>query len=201
MKLIHFHHFLQIEPMTASEYKQGTQILYVQYTFAESPFGMLLLASTEKGICYMAFIEQQERALSALFAYFPTAQFQEQLNDKHRAALAFFRQQDQPLPEIKLHLKGTDFQLKVWQHLLHIPFGKLITYRDLALAIGKPGASRAVGTAIGRNPVAFLVPCHRVVQASGALGGYRWGTDRKATLIDWEAAKVGLSHPVVKNNR
>ena len=91
--------------------------------------------------------------------------------------------------EIKLHLKGTDFQLKVWETLLKIPFGNLSTYGTIAKQIEKPSASRAVGTAIGDNPVAFLIPCHRVIQSTGTLGGYMWGIDRKQAIIGWEAAK------------
>ncbi len=96
----------------------------------------------------------------------------------------------QQLPEIKLHLNGTGFQLKVWEALLKIPIGHLSTYGNIATNIEKPTASRAVGTVIGSNPVAFLIPCHRVIQCSGLLGGYMWGLTRKAAIIGWEAAKT-----------
>jgi len=104
--------------------------------------------------------------------------------------LLIFQSEQSRLPTVKLHLKGTDFQLKVWEALLKIPMGKLSTYGNLAAQIGNPRASRAVGAAIGSNPVAFLIPCHRVIQSSGEYGGYRWGSLRKTLLIGWEGAKT-----------
>jgi AraC family transcriptional regulator of adaptative response/methylated-DNA-[protein]-cysteine methyltransferase len=104
-------------------------------------------------------------------------------------ALFIFQNDWSKLPEIKLHLKGTDFQLKVWENLLKIPMGSLSTYGNLAEKIGNPNASRAVGTATGNNPVAYLIPCHRVIQSTGNLGGYRWGNTRKTAIIGWEASK------------
>jgi AraC family transcriptional regulator of adaptative response/methylated-DNA-[protein]-cysteine methyltransferase len=106
-----------------------------------------------------------------------------------RNALLIFKQNGHELKQVKLHLKGTEFQLKVWEALLKIPAGQLISYGQLAQRIDKPKAARAVGTANGDNPVAFLIPCHRVIQSSGALGGYHWGLSRKAAMIGWEAAQ------------
>src|SRR5690606_11102155 len=112
-------------------------------------------------------------------------------NDKYPPhPLAIFEPQQQPLQQVKLHLKGSDFQLKVWESLLKIPLGQLSTYGALAQQIGQATAARAVGTAIGNNPIAYLIPCHRVIQATGALGGYMWGKSRKAAIIGWEAAQV-----------
>ena len=107
-------------------------------------------------------------------------------------ALFIFNNDWSKLPEIKLHLKGTDFQLKVWEALLKIPMGQLSTYGKVATAIQKPTASRAIGTAIGSNPVAFLIPCHRVIQSTGNIGGYMWGNTRKTAIIGWEGAKIDL---------
>ena len=107
-------------------------------------------------------------------------------------ALFIFQNDWSNLPDIKLHLKGTDFQLKVWETLLKIPMGELSTYGDIAKKIQNPNASRAVGTAIGSNPVAFLIPCHRVIQSSGNFGGYMWGNTRKTAIIGWEVSKVNL---------
>ena len=104
--------------------------------------------------------------------------------------MLIFQDNGTNLPQLKLHLKGTPFQLKVWEALLTIPKGQLSTYGALPKAIDKPKASRAVGTAIGKNPVAFLIPCHRVIQSSGTFGGYMWGPTRKAAIIGWEAAKL-----------
>ncbi|OBY72793.1 methylated-DNA--[protein]-cysteine S-methyltransferase [Acinetobacter gyllenbergii] len=182
--------FIQIEGMTPAEYKHGGQSLTIHYQFAETLFGEVLIASTHKGICALSFVENRADALQQLTAQFPQAEFIEQLDAFQHSALALF-QKDQPqLAEIKLHLKGTEFQLKVWQSLLKIPMGQLSTYGELAKAIEHPKAARAVGTAIGSNPVAFLIPCHRVIQSTGALGGYEWGTLRKTALIGWEGVQT-----------
>ncbi|WP_173912389.1 methylated-DNA--[protein]-cysteine S-methyltransferase [Acinetobacter sp. Marseille-Q1618] len=185
--------FIQIEGMTPAEYKSGGANLHIEYHFAATPFGEVLIASTAKGICAMNFVEQREPALQQLKAQFPNATFSEQKNNLQNSALAIFNltehDQAQALPQIKLHLKGTDFQLKVWECLLKIPKGQLSSYGEIAELLGNPKASRAVGTAIGSNPVAFLIPCHRVIQATGALGEYHWGKVRKTAMIGWEGAQ------------
>ena len=138
----------------------------------------------------MAFEENMETAIRDLVNKFPNATFFEKQDEFQQNALSIFNKDWTKLNTIKLHLKGTDFQLKVWESLLKIPLGKLSTYGNLANEIGKPKASRAVGTAIGSNPVAFLIPCHRVIQSSGKIGGYMWGSDRKQLMIGWERAKI-----------
>ncbi|RAV27791.1 methylated-DNA--[protein]-cysteine S-methyltransferase [Sinomicrobium soli] len=184
--------FVNIEGMTPAEYKNGGKNLHINYSFAESPFGSLIVASTHKGVCYMAFEDNEEKALSNLAAKFPNAEFQRKLDLFQQNALFIFQNDWSKLNEIKLHLKGTDFQLKVWESLLKIPLGRLSTYGNIAEQIGNPNASRAVGTAIGCNPIAFLIPCHRVIQASGKFAGYHWGTTRKTAIIGWEQAKINL---------
>ena len=185
--------FVNIEGMTPAEYKNGGKNLQINYSFAESPFGSLIVASTPKGICAMAFEEDQTTAFQNLQKKFPNAYFQKKLDSIQQNALFIFQNDWSKLNEIKLHLKGTDFQLKVWESLLKIPMARLSTYGNLAERIGNPDASRAVGTAIGSNPVAFLIPCHRVILSTGKLGGYMWGTTRKTAIIGWEAAKVNSS--------
>lgn len=182
--------FVNIEGMTPAEYKNGGKHLQINYSFAESPFGPLIVASTEKGVCYMAFENDDKKALKGLKEKFPNATFFRKLDMLQQNALFIFQNDWSKLNEIKLHLKGTDFQLKVWESLLKIPMGKLSTYGNIAEQIGTPNASRAVGTAIGSNPVAFLIPCHRVIQSSGTFGGYMWGTTRKTAIIGWESAKT-----------
>lgn len=182
--------FVNIEGMSPAEYKNGGKNLRINYNFSESPFGKIITASTEKGICYMAFEENKENALRDLHHKFPNASFFEKYDEFQKNALSIFNKDWSKLNTIKLHLKGTDFQLKVWESLLKIPLGKLSTYGNLANEIGSPKASRAVGTAIGSNPVAFLIPCHRVIQSSGKIGGYMWGSDRKRLIIGWESAKI-----------
>lgn len=182
--------FIKIEGMTPGEFKNGGENLSINYSYAESPFGNIVVASTPKGICYMAFTDNEQKALSDLQEYFPKANFKQMFDLIQQNALYIFKQDWNKIDEIKLHLKGTNFQLKVWETLLKIPMGRLSTYGSIAKKIKKPNASRAVGTAIGSNPVAFLIPCHRVIQASGLFGGYMWGTTRKIAMIGWEAAKV-----------
>ncbi|GAA4807490.1 methylated-DNA--[protein]-cysteine S-methyltransferase [Olivibacter ginsenosidimutans] len=182
--------FVTIEGMTPAEYKNGGENLSINYSFAESPFGSLLVGSTTKGVCYMAFVEDEVQALTNLKEKFPNATFQCKLDLLQQHALFIFQHDWSKLPEIKLHLKGTNFQLKVWESLLKIPMGGLSTYGAVAQQIGNPSASRAVGTAIGSNPVAFLIPCHRVIQTSGNVGGYMWGSTRKTAMIGWEGVKT-----------
>lgn len=178
--------FLQIEGMTPAEYKNGGEALTISYQFAETLFGEVLVASTSKGICALTFVKNTTGALQHLKAQFPKAMFIAQSDSLQQSALALFQTDHNQLAKIKLHLKGTAFQLKVWQSLLKIPMGQLTTYGELAKAIDHPKAARAVGTAIGSNPIAFLIPCHRVIQSTGAFGGYEWGQVRKTAMIAWE---------------
>tara|TARA_R110002020_G_scaffold137434_2_gene306634 strand:- start:167554 stop:168420 length:867 start_codon:yes stop_codon:yes gene_type:complete len=182
--------FINLEGMTPGEYKNGGENLLINYNFAQTRFGDLMVASTSKGICHMAFYTDSDRALLELKDRFPMAAYQQAEDGKQQLALSFFRNDGIVAGTIKLHLNGTPFQLKVWEALLKIPMGNLATYGTIAGQLNNPNAYRAVGTAIGNNPVAFLIPCHRVIQASGNTGGYRWGTTRKTALIAWEAAKV-----------
>lgn len=182
--------FINIEGMTPAEYKNAGKNLVINYNFATSPFGNLIIASTSKGVCYIAFDNDEEKALANLRAKFYNATFQRKSDINQQNALFIFQNDWNKLPEIKLHLKGTDFQLKVWEALLKIPLGQLSTYGNIANRIGNPKASRAVGTAIGSNPVAFLIPCHRVIQSTGNFGGYMWGNTRKTAIIGWEAAQI-----------
>lgn len=181
--------FVGIEGMTPAEYKHGGRSLHIHYSFANGPFGKVIAASTQKGICHLAFCEDDHDAVQALQAQFPNASFRQQMDAMQQNALSLFSQDWKRPQEVKLHLKGTAFQLKVWETLLKIPMGKLTTYKGIANQVDKPTAYRAVGTAIGQNPVAFLIPCHRVIKSSGLWSGYRWGADRKLAMIGWEAAK------------
>ena len=181
--------FIKLEGMTPGEYKNGGINLNINYSYAESPFGDMIVASTTKGICHMAFIEESEQAFAELQNHFPNASYFQKVDTIQQDALFIFRNDWTKLNKIKLHLKGTEFQLKVWQALLSIPEGKLSTYGNIAKQINHPKASRAVGTAIGNNPIAFLIPCHRVIQESGNFGEYHWGKVRKKAIIGWEASK------------
>ena len=182
--------FVNIEGMTPGEFKKGGENLSINYSFAESPFGNILVATTSKGVCHMAFFDHQNDALHQLKSRFPNAAYHQVVDQIQQNALFIFQHDWKELQTVKLHLKGTDFQLKIWEALLRIPMGQLSTYGEVAKYITKPNASRAVGTAIGSNPIAFLIPCHRVIQSSGNTGGYMWGQTRKAALIGWEASRV-----------
>lgn len=182
--------FITIEGMTPAEYKNGGRNLAIHYSFAESPFGNIIVASTGKGVCYLAFEDDETKAFEDLKARFPAAHFIRKLDLLQQHALFIFQHDWSKLAHIKLHLHGTEFQLKVWEALLKIPSGKLSTYGSIANSIHLPNASRAVGTAIGSNPVAYLIPCHRVIRGSGAIGGYAWGPTRKTAMLGWEAAQV-----------
>ncbi|WP_316841527.1 methylated-DNA--[protein]-cysteine S-methyltransferase [Pedobacter gandavensis] len=185
--------FIKIEGMTPGEYKNGGQQLLINYSYAESPFGSLLVASTSKGICYMAFSDDSDQAFAELQQLFPNANYQQLLDQLQQNALHIFSTDWSRLSEVKLHLKGTDFQIKVWETLLTVPSGGLATYADIANIIKKPTANRAVGTAVGSNLVAFLIPCHRVIKSTGELGQYHWGATKKTAMIGWEAARNTIS--------
>ncbi len=189
--------FVNIEGMTPGEFKNGGENLTINYCFSESPFGKIIVASTAKGVCHLFFEEDENKALSDLIERFPNANYHKAIDNLQQNALSIFQNNWQQLDQIKLHLKATEFQLNVWQALLTIPTGELTTYGSVADKIDKPKASRAVGTAIGSNPIAFLIPCHRVIQSSGKLGGYMWGNTRKSAIIGWEASqtKNQLSSP------
>ena len=187
--------FVSIEGMTPGEFRNGGADLEINYSFAESPFGPVLVASTAKGICYMAFVDEaaasgEPAAFADLRSRFPNARLRQMTDLIQQNALYIFTQDWSRLSEVKLHLKGTDFQLKVWETLLKIPMGGLSTYKDIAGRLGNSQASRAVGSAVGDNPVAFLIPCHRVIQSTGIIGQYHWGATRKAAMIGWEAART-----------
>ncbi|BCD97449.1 bifunctional transcriptional activator/DNA repair enzyme AdaA [Marinagarivorans cellulosilyticus] len=186
--------FINIEGMTPSEYQHGGRSLTINFQLAPTLFGQVVVASTTKGVCYMAFEDEKNTAFQRLANTFPNAQLFEKADAFQASALTIFKQDWNTHEAIKLHLRGTEFQLKVWQSLLKIPAGQLASYGDVAQDIQKPKAARAVGTAIGSNPIALLIPCHRVIQSSGKLGGYMWGTTRKSAVIAWEAAQK-KAHP------
>lgn len=182
--------FINIEGMTPAEYKNEGSYLTINYSFALSPFGEIIVASTPKGICHMSFAEDHQEAIKNLTSIFPKANYQNSVDEIQKNAIRIFNLDWESLDKIKLHIKGSDFQLKVWQALLNIPMGQLSSYQNIANLIKSPKASRAVGNAVGQNPVAYLIPCHRIIQSTGALGDYHWGHIRKTSMIGWEAAKV-----------
>jgi len=182
--------FVKIESMTPAEYKNGGASLFIHYSIQESPFGQVIISSTAKGICQISFLEENENYKQKLTSLFPKATFIEQTEPIHQDVTKILNSANKNISPINIHLKGTPFQLKVWEALLKIPNGQLRSYGDIARSIQQPTASRAVGTAIGNNPLAYLIPCHRVIQASGIIGGYMWNPIRKTALIGWENAQT-----------
>ena len=182
--------FVHIEGMSPGEYKNGGKNLQIYYSFHQTLFGNILAASTYRGLCYLVFVENEVQALFQLKTAFPAAQFMNQIDNFQALAVNYFNPKNQNNEKLKLHLKGTEFQIKVWNALMQIPEGKLSSYSNLAKIINNPNAARAVGTAIGDNPIAYIIPCHRVIQASGIIGHYHWGSARKAIIIATEAAYV-----------
>jgi AraC family transcriptional regulator, regulatory protein of adaptative response / methylated-DNA-[protein]-cysteine methyltransferase len=188
--------FVTHEAMSPGEWKSGGEGLTVFFGFHPSPFGSALVMATERGLAGLAFADpgEERAALADMKARWPRAAYVE---DSARTAAIARRifdssqwQQDKPL---RVVLIGTDWEVRVWETLLQIPMGRLTTYSDIASKIRKPAAARAVGTAVGKNPVSFVVPCHRVVGKSGDLTGYHWGITRKRAMLGWEAGQVGAA--------
>jgi AraC family transcriptional regulator, regulatory protein of adaptative response / methylated-DNA-[protein]-cysteine methyltransferase len=181
--------FLTWEAMSPGDYARGGAGLEIKWGWFESPFGPALVMATEKGICGMGFADEMgaEAAMADLTGRWPKADYVED-------PLAIRPLVDAALGgrAAALHLIGAPFQIKVWEALLAIPTGHVTTYADIAGAIGHPMAHRAVGTAVGRNPISFLIPCHRALRRDGGLGGYHWGLPRKRAMLAWEAARTTL---------
>ncbi len=179
--------FVTIEPFAGGGDSHKLPGLIAGYSFAETFQGEMLVASTPEGVCYLAFVTgSRDASLAEMAAGFPGVRFEERTDEYQRRALAALSADKENMEVVPLHLKGTDFQLRVWRELLKIPFGETATYKDIAAALQIPRACRAVGTAIGNNPVSVLIPCHRVLRTDGALGGYHWGLERKIQLLEWE---------------
>ena len=192
--------FVKLDAVTPGEFREDGEGLQIAAGFHESPFGEVLVATTGRGVCALTFHDGNRRAaLRDLASRWPNAIVEERPRATAAVAARIFRALDIREPDgvvpLGLLVRGTNFQVKVWRALLQIPVGTVATYEDIAAAIGSPSAVRAVGTAIGRNPVAFLIPCHRVIRTTGALGGYRWGLPRKRAMLAWEAgrAKAGAA--------
>ena len=180
--------FITVESMTPGEYKNQGKDLTIYYSYPDTIFGPACVASTNKGICYLAFGDIAT-AYKELVKMFPRANYIHQEQPSHLQAVSFLQNPESALNPLQLHIKGTDFQLKVWDALLKIPLGNLTTYGNISNHLNNPNANRAVGTAVGSNPVSFIIPCHRVIRSSGELGGYHWGLNLKVAMIGWEAAK------------
>lgn len=186
--------FVNFEAITPGEYKRNGKGLEITYGFHYTEFGQCLIALTERGICALNFInnEKKEEVLHKLKEQWNLSNFTYD-NSRIKEVIEeifTYRLFKNDSKKLKLLLKGTNFQIKVWEALISIPFGTLASYKDVAMMIGKPTASRAVGNAIAKNPIAYVIPCHRVIREIGAINNYRWGSTRKKIIIGWEASKI-----------
>jgi AraC family transcriptional regulator, regulatory protein of adaptative response / methylated-DNA-[protein]-cysteine methyltransferase len=180
--------FLRWEAMSPGEYASGGTGLDIRWGWFDTPFGPALAMGTDRGLCGLAFVAETGRddAMADLRARWPNAAYR-----KDRDAVApWVAAALEGTGETRMHLGGGPFQIKVWEALLQVPSGHVTTYSDIAAAIGRPGAVRAVGTAVGRNPVSWLIPCHRALRKSGGLGGYHWGLGVKRAMLAWESARL-----------
>lgn len=178
--------FVRIERMSPGTYKNGAQGLNILYDFLDTRFGVMIAAETPIGLCYLMFADDREQALEAMMNEYPKAEFIRKNTQTMLQVTCLINDRTNPDNQLVLHLKGTDFQIQVWNALLQIPEGRLETYSAIAGRIGHQKASRAVGTAVGANQLAYLIPCHRVIREEGEMGGYRWGLERKAALLGSE---------------
>ena len=176
--------YVQITAMSPGEFKSLGETLTLSYCQEDSLFGKMLAITTDRGLFYLGFHDNPLSAIEQITSPYPKAQ----LVQLDAGSILGYDPVTERKP-IDVHIAATNFQVHVWQALLSIPAGKLISYKGLADTIGKPTASRAVGQAVGKNPIAALIPCHRVIQQSGALSGYRWGTNTKQGLLAWEFTK------------
>lgn len=190
-----YDHFVKLEAVTPGEYKKCGAGLTIDYAVQASPFGDVFIAVTPRGICKLVFIDDSrvETHISALQNLWPQASVNENIRSTAPLVQAMFGAQGKLDRPLSLYVSGTNFQISVWKALLQIPAGSVASYSQIASAIGKPRAARAVGTANGHNPVAFLIPCHRVIQQSGKIGDYHWGETRKHAMHVWESANNNLS--------
>ncbi len=185
--------FVNLEAMTPGEFKAKGAGLGISYGFHPSPFGECLLSVTERGICGLGFIAAGGRAktLRDFQSRWPEARWEEntRLTKPYISRIFGVEERNGNRP-ITLVVQGTNFQIKVWEALLKIPMGSVVPYEDLAITVCSARAARAVGGAVGKNPIAFLIPCHRVIRKAGGIGGYHWGAARKRAMLAWEAART-----------
>ncbi|MDF7823808.1 methylated-DNA--[protein]-cysteine S-methyltransferase [Pontiellaceae bacterium B12227] len=184
---------VNLEAATPGEIKTGGKGWIIQAGIAESPFGNCLIAESPRGICHLSFFQPLEVSShwKKLESRWPHAELVKDDMRAHELCSMIFKPDFRAQEPLKAYVKGTAFQVKVWRALLEIPEGKLLSYGQLAARVGNSKASRAVGTAVGQNPIGFLIPCHRVIRETGAVGGYAWGTERKRAILVWENETSG----------
>jgi len=181
-----------IHAATPGDIKSRGAGLSIDYGVHASPFGECLIAVTERGVCGVEFLDPlaQRAALARLAAAWPAANLRERPDVTRAVAQRLFNARANGRAPLSLYLRGTNFQIKVWEALLRVPSGSVVSYEDLARAAGRPAATRAAASAVAQNAIAYLIPCHRVIRKSGAIGEYRWGSERKHALMAWEEARA-----------
>lgn len=182
-------HFVQLEAVTPGEYKSRGKQVHIEYGVHSTPLGSIFVAVTQRGVCRAEFMDfnNMDDLLESLHNAWPLSSIRESVSSTRHVVDAFFGSNTATKHgPLSIHVKGTNFQIAVWRALLKIPPGAVASYGQVATALGAPRSARAVGNAIGANPVALLIPCHRVIQQSGALGGYRWGPAKKLMVQTWE---------------
>ena len=185
--------FVVHEAMSPGEWKTGGEGLGIRYGFHPSPFGTALVMTTPRGLCGLAFADpgKEAAALTDMRARWKNATYiEDSAATADIAARIFQSERWKPETPLRVVLIGTDFEVRVWETLLKVPLGRAATYSDVARRIGKEKAARAVGAAVGKNPISFVVPCHRIVGTNGALTGYHWGLTRKRAMLGWEQARL-----------
>lgn len=180
--------FVKCEAVSPGEFKNKGKDLTIQWVVIPTAFGETLISETNKGICKVSFSNDTSNSLEELTSDFPYAKFENRLGENGKLLKNYFDTWEIPKEKISIHFKGTPFQIQVWKALLQIPAGNLVAYQDIGNKIGKPKAVRAIGTAIGKNPIAYLIPCHRVIKSNGFMGNYRWASERKKIINAYETA-------------
>ncbi len=186
--------FTTLEAVTPQEYKQQGSGIRIDYGFHETPFGMCLLGITQRGICWMSFVntdENPEKEMIQMKEHWNQSVFHQDQAATGAMLEKIFGSESYRNSKLHLFVKGTNFQVKVWEALLRLPLGSVTTYQNIATRIDNPKALQAVGSAVGSNHIAYLIPCHRVIRKDGILGEYRWNALRKKSIIGWEMAKAG----------
>ena len=185
-----YDHFVTLEAVTPGEYKNRGQNISINYGFTQCPFGLVFIAATNRGICHLSFStpESMPESIRSLQQKWRNAKIAENQLRIETLSNKIFNPDTQTQKKFHLFIQGTNFQVRVWESLLRIPYSAVSSYQNVASSIGAPTATRAVANAIANNPVGFLIPCHRVIRNTGAIGGYRWNNKRKQAILAWESA-------------
>lgn len=198
-----YEHFITLEGVSPGEFKSNGHGMVIEYGMSYSPFGFVFIAATERGICQLSFIDKQQYqdSIESLQSAWPNATILNNPLYIDKLSQKIFTTSTQSKDKFHLLVKGSNFQIKVWESLLKIPSGMAYSYQQVAHSISKPTANRAVATAISRNPIAYLIPCHRVIRKTGIISGYRWGCERKQAIIAWESAHLQNTISLISNNQ